>query len=157
VPKLTRIQHKDCTCGFSIQLKGYCKPRNLRTDHFFHPLPEEAKDQNKCNFEPVKSETSPYAMKKPLLIFLLGMTVIAAIFFTLPINIFDGVILYENGIQELKVERPLSLSYFIGLGYDPADLVGVKTFYLTFKGLAMAFIFIIGMPALVAYRFHIKK
>lgn len=96
-------------------------------------------------------------MKKPYLIFLIGFSVLALVFFTLPINIFDGVIIYENGLQELKIERPLSLSYFIGLGYDSKDLAGVKTFYLTTKGLIMALIFIVGIPALIAYRFKLKK
>lgn len=97
------------------------------------------------------------SMKKPLVIFLIGSFSLALLFFTLPINVFDGVILYENGIQELKIERPLSLSYFIGLGYDSEDMVGIKTFYLTAKGIFMALVFIVGVPALIAYRFHLKK
>lgn len=114
--------------------------------------------KNKCNFDRFKQKSLQIRrMKKPLLIFLIGTLALALLFFTLPINIFDGVILYENGIQELKVERPLSLSYFIGLGYDPEDLVGVKSFYLTAKGMVMAFIFILGVPAVIAYRFHLKK
>ena len=96
-------------------------------------------------------------MKKPLFIFLIGTLSLLILFFTLPINIFDGVILYKNGIQELRIERPLSLSYFIGFGYNVEDLIGVKSFYLTTKGIVMAFIIILGIPALVAYRFHLKK
>lgn len=96
-------------------------------------------------------------MKKPLLIFLIGTLSLTILFFALPINIFDGVILYKNGIQELTIERPLSLSYFIGFGYNEEDLIGVKSFYLTTKGIVMAFIVILGIPALVAYRFHLKK
>jgi hypothetical protein len=96
-------------------------------------------------------------MKKPWLIFLIGFLALSVVFFTLPINLFDGVIVYKNGIQEFKIERPLSLSYFIGLGYDSKDLAGVKTFYLTVKGFSVALIFIIGIPALIAYRFKLKK
>jgi len=81
---------------------------------------------------------------------------LAAIFFLFPINLFDGVIVLENGIQTIEKEVPLSLSYFIGMGYEPEDMVGIKEFYLTWKGIFMAFIFIFGFPALLAYRFYLK-
>lgn len=81
----------------------------------------------------------------------------AAIFFLFPINFFDGAIVLENGIQTMTVERPLSLSYFIGLGYDEQDMDIVRDFYLKPKGWFMAFVFIVGIPALVAYRFYLAR
>jgi hypothetical protein len=79
------------------------------------------------------------------------------IFFLFPINIFDGVIIYKDLQSEFLLETPLSLSYFIGLGYDEVDMVGVKDFYLTTKGIVMAFVFILGFPGLLAYRMILKS
>ena len=96
-------------------------------------------------------------LKKPLYIFILLSILLAVIFFVFPINIFDGVIEYNNGLQNLVIERPLSLSYFVGLGFDEMDMVGVESFYLTLKGKVMAVIYIIGFPGLLAYRIHLRK
>jgi len=96
-------------------------------------------------------------MKNPLLIFLIGVIVLAAVFFTLPINLFDGVIEIEEPHRSFKVDTPLSLSYFIGLGYEESDMTNVKDFYLTVKGVFMAVIIIVGFPALFAYRIHLKR
>ena len=93
--------------------------------------------------------------KKPLNLFLLLSFVLAAIFFLLPLNLFDGVIEYEEGIRSFKEETPLSLSYFIGLGYEESDMEFVKDFYLTTKGVVMAFIFILGVPGIISYRVHL--
>ena len=79
-----------------------------------------------------------------------------AVFFLLPINLFDGVIIEKHGLQEIVHERPLSLSYFIGIGYDPKDMEYIEDLYLTGKGIAMAFIFILGLPSLLAYRVYLK-
>lgn len=96
-------------------------------------------------------------LKKPLIIFLISMVVLAAAFFFLPLNLFDGVVEYEEPTRSYSVNAPLSLSYFIGMGYDPADMENVKTFYLTTKGIILACAFIIGVPALTAYRVHLRK
>lgn len=82
---------------------------------------------------------------------------LAAIFFLLPINLFDGVIEYDEGVRQYDVEAPLSLSYFIGVGYDQADMVNVKNFYLKPKGIVMAILFIFGFPALISYRLGRKN
>ena len=55
------------------------------------------------------------------------------------------------------LQTRLSLSYFIGLGYDESEMVYVKDFYLTTKGIFMAVIFIIGFPALLAFRLYLKR
>lgn len=96
-------------------------------------------------------------MKKPVIIFLGSMLLLLAIFFLFPINLFDGVIIEQRGIQEFVHERPLSLSYFIGVGYDQKDMEFIKDFYLTGKGYAMAFIFTVGIPFLLAYRIYLKQ
>lgn len=96
-------------------------------------------------------------MKKSIILFFSTSLVLALIFFTLPINLFDGVIEIEEPLRSYSIERPLSLSYFIGLGYDEADMVHVKDFYLTTKGYIIAFVFVLGLPALLSYRVYLKK
>lgn len=98
-------------------------------------------------------------MKRPLVLFLVLSLLLALIFFLLPINIFDGVIVIQDEFGEYIDQRPISLSYLIGIGYDNQDLLdkNIKDFYLTTKGIVMAFIFILGFPGLLAYRIHLKK
>jgi hypothetical protein len=96
-------------------------------------------------------------LKKPLMLFFVLAFILACVFFLFPINVFDGVIVYEDHDSGFLVETPLSLSYFIGLGYEDAHMVGVKNFYLTTKGIVMAFVFILGFPALLAYRVKLKS
>jgi hypothetical protein len=69
-----------------------------------------------------------------------------------PVNLFDGEIIYKNGIIE---PRPLSLSYFFGLGYDLKDMGSVASFHLVSKGYFLAFILTVGIPALIAYRVYL--
>ena len=94
--------------------------------------------------------------KKPLFIFLLGVILIATPLFLFPINLFNGAIVFENGAQKIVQDAPLSLSYFIGLGYQENEMVGVVDFYLKQEGYILAFCLIIGFPALLAYRLKIK-
>ena len=96
-------------------------------------------------------------IKKPIIIFLITTISLTFLFFVFPINVFDGKIVYESSSKELTINAPLSLSYFIGLGYEESDMVGVKTFYLTFKGTIMALIIIVALPALLAVRVYFKK
>lgn len=93
---------------------------------------------------------------RSLAIFVITAVVLCIIFFTLPINLFDGQIDYVEPHREYTVDTPLSLSYFIGLGYDEADMEYVKAFRLTGRGWLMATIFIVGFPALLAYRIYLK-
>jgi len=96
------------------------------------------------------------SIRKPIIIFFVTSLLLATIFFLFPINIFDGVVVESSGLQEIKSERPLSLSYFIGLGYDEADMEFIKDFYLTTKGKVLAIIFIFGFPGLFAYRMYLR-
>lgn len=95
--------------------------------------------------------------KKPIAIFLATVLILGLMFFLFPINLFDGKIVYQEGLKEYTLDAPLSLSYFIGLGYDEADMLGVKSFYLTTKGIIMALIFTLGFPALLAFRVHLRN
>lgn len=94
--------------------------------------------------------------KKPLVIFFLGVILIATPLFLFPINLFNGAIVYESGAQKIVQDAPLSLSYFVGLGYKEQDMIGISNFYLKQEGYILAFCLIIGFPALLAYRLKIK-
>ncbi|MGB0914672.1 MAG: hypothetical protein ACPGVI_01315 [Crocinitomicaceae bacterium] len=93
----------------------------------------------------------------PIAIFIVTVVILGLVFFLFPINLFDGKIVYQEGLKDYTLDAPLSLSYFIGLGYDEADMVNVKSFYLTTKGIVMACIFLLGFPALLAFRVHLRN
>ncbi len=96
-------------------------------------------------------------ISKPLNIFLVLFVLLALTFFLLPINIFDGEIIYEKGLQKIVEKRPLSLYFVSGLEYDRAKLLGVKDYYLLPTGYMMAFLFVFCIPALTAYRVNLSK
>jgi hypothetical protein len=87
----------------------------------------------------------------PLKLFLLVFLIISIPLFVFPINLFPGILLF--GKLGIEKEVPLSLSYFVGLGYNSKDLIslGITDFYLTVQGKILAFIFLIGIPSLLAY------
>ena len=96
-------------------------------------------------------------IKKPLDVFILSLCLIALPLFVFPINLFPGeIIISINGAEQIS-QAPLSLSYFIGLGYDPSDMENIKDFYLTTRGYALAICMLIGVPFLIAYRVYLKK
>ena len=96
-------------------------------------------------------------LKKPLPIFLILSISLATIFFLFPINLFDGEIVYKELHREYIVQTPLSLSYFIGIGFEDAEMEDVQAFYLTTKGWVMAFVYTLGFPALLAYKVHLRN
>lgn len=61
----------------------------------------------------------------------------------------------HSGLSDVKVQAPLSLSYFIGMGYKSDDMVLFKDFYLLPSGYILALALIVGLPALVTYRIWI--
>jgi len=96
-------------------------------------------------------------VKKPWFVFLvsfLGITLPLCLF---PINLFQGEIVLEIGLVQIIEQRPLSLSYFFGLGYDQSDMVGIKDFYLLPQGYILALLFTFGIPGLIALRVHYRK
>lgn len=95
-------------------------------------------------------------LRKPIFVFFMVMLLIALPLFLFPINLFEGEIVYQIGALEHVEQAPLSLSYFIGIGYAQEDMYGIKDFYLTTKGYILAALLIIGFPALLAYRVKMR-
>jgi hypothetical protein len=87
-----------------------------------------------------------------LITFLVCFLIITLPLILFPINLFDGEIIYKNGVIE---QAPLSLSYFFGIGYEVSDMTSVASFHLVPKGYFLAIIFTIGLPALIAYRIYL--
>ncbi len=96
-------------------------------------------------------------LKKYLPVFFITFFVIAALLFLFPINLFDGEIIVQSGLQEAVVKAPLSLSYFIGMGYDDTDMIGVKSFYLLPVGYLLSFLVLFGLPAIISYRIQLGR
>lgn len=97
------------------------------------------------------------SLRKPILLFLILVVIIALPLFLLPLNIFDGEIVYHSGISTIVEPRPLSLHFVSGIEYSGEKLAGVKDYYLTAKGMTLAILFIFGIPALITYRIFLKK
>jgi hypothetical protein len=113
----------------------------------------EKNESISINFVLKKMEFIRLNWKKYLLI-VLGISILL---FTLPINLFPGVIEQKFGLTTTHDELNLSLSYFIGMGYNIDDLEFVTDFYLTAKGIVLAIIVIFGLPGLVLYKLHADK
>jgi hypothetical protein len=100
-------------------------------------------------------------LRKPLNVFFVMVLALALPLFTLPLNLFQGEIIRTQEVfmktVEVKEKAPLSLSYFIGLGYAEGDLEGIKDFYLLPEGYMLAIIFIVGIPGLIAYRVYLNN
>ena len=94
---------------------------------------------------------------KPLHIFLIGVILIGLPLFLFPINLFDGEIVYKSGISTMVEPRPLSLHFVSGLEYGKNLPKEIDDYYLTPKGYVFAVLFILGIPALIAYRIKIGK
>lgn len=90
--------------------------------------------------------------RNPIFVAVLLMLFMAAIFFLIPINIFDGEVTYDNGKMVFTRKQPLSLSYFIGIVSEGDSLASVKEMHLIGKGYFMAVLLIVGFPSLIGYR-----
>ncbi len=76
----------------------------------------------------------------------------------MPLNLFEGEIIYQQGISKIVEPRPLSLHFVLGLEYYNKPLPAeVKDYYLTAKGIALALIFTIGFPGIMAYRAYLQN
>lgn len=91
-------------------------------------------------------------IRKPLVVFVLVFIFVSTILFTIPINLFDGEVVFSINGMERTEPMKMSLSYFIGLGISDEDLVDVKSFHLVGMGYFMVFLMLIAFPALIAYR-----
>ena len=96
-------------------------------------------------------------LSQPWFIFMISFFAIALPLCIFPINLFQGEIIMMEGLVETKVQAPLSLSYFFGLGYAEEDMIGIKDFYLTPGGYILAALFTLGFPALIAFRVHLRN
>jgi len=102
-------------------------------------------------------ETMNSSIKKSILLFALSFILIGFILFVFPLNLFPGEIIETNNGITRTISAPLSLSYFVGLGYEEAEMDGVVDFYLTKTGYAMAFCLLIGIPFLISLRYYYRK
>ena len=96
--------------------------------------------------------------RNPFAVFVIAMVAITVIFFTIPINLFDGEITFANEFgAPYTVKAKLSLSYFIGIGASAEDLKGVISFRLVGMGYLLVGLFTVGLPALIGYRVWIAN
>ena len=96
-------------------------------------------------------------LKKPWFVFVVTFLAITLPLCLFPINLFQGEIIVQEGLAETRIQAPLSLSYFLGLGYSEEDMIGVKDFYLLPQGIILGVLFTLGIPALIAMRAHYRK
>jgi len=98
-------------------------------------------------------------LKNSILAFFLSFIVIGGVLFLLPINLFSGEIVENSTGTSKTISAPLSLSYFIGVGFQESEMDNIEDFYLTGEGYAMVFCFLFGVPFLIALRvyLHSKK
>lgn len=96
-------------------------------------------------------------LSRPWFVFLISFLAIALPLCIFPINLFRGEIIMMEGLVETKIEAPLSLSYFFGLGYSEEDMIGIKDFYLKPGGYILAVLFTLGFPSLIALRVYLGK
>jgi hypothetical protein len=95
-------------------------------------------------------------LKNPWVVFSFSILLLSALFFFIPINLFEGEIIFQENGKTWTQRANISLSYFIGIGASKEDLVGVKDFYLVTKGYLLACFMIVGFPAILAYRTYLK-
>ncbi len=96
-------------------------------------------------------------LKNPWVVFCFSILLLSALFFFVPINLFEGEIIFEENGKTWTQRANISLSYFIGIGASKEDLIGVKDFYLVSKGYLLACFMILGFPGILAYRTYLKN
>lgn len=95
--------------------------------------------------------------RKPVVVFFLAAFVLSAIFFLIPINVFDGEYTFNvNGVT-FTHKAKMSLSYFVGIGASAEETKDVVSFKLVPMGYFMVFLFLGALPGLIAYRVHIAN
>lgn len=94
---------------------------------------------------------------KPWFVFALTFILIAGTLIIVSPNLFEGEIVYVQNGKKYVLEAPLSLAYFVGLGYDKDDMEQVADFYLTRRGYMLAASLLLGFPTLLAYRSFLAK
>jgi len=80
------------------------------------------------------------------------MLIVCVLLFTIPINLFDGEIVFNVNGVEFTEKAKMSLSYFIGIGISKEELKDVQSFHLVGMGYFLASLMIFALPTLIAYR-----
>jgi hypothetical protein len=94
---------------------------------------------------------------KPWFVFLFSFILITGLLILVSPNLFEGEIVYAHNGKKYVLEAPLSLAYFLGLGFQEAEMEGVVDFYLTRRGYMLAGSLLLGFPTLLAYRSFLAK
>ena len=94
---------------------------------------------------------------KPWFVFAFSFILIGGTLILVSPNLFEGEIVYSQNGKKYVLQAPLSLAYFLGMGYDPSEMTEVVDFYLTKRGYMLAFSLLFGFPTLLAYRSFLAK
>lgn len=94
---------------------------------------------------------------KPWFVFAFTFVLIGGTLILVSPNLFEGEIVYQQNGKKYVLEAPLSLAYFVGLGYQENEMKGVVDFYLTRRGYMLAISLLLGFPLLLAYRSFLAK
>lgn len=94
-------------------------------------------------------------MKKYILIAFVLALIFAAILFLIPINLFEGEIVFNRNGAAFPVKAKISLSYFIGIGASAEDTKDVLDFYLLPLGYMNVFLLLGALPSLISYRIYL--
>ena len=94
-------------------------------------------------------------LRKPVVVFFIAMIGLSAVFFLIPINLFDAEYTFNVNGFEFSKDVKMSLSYFIGIGASPEDLKDVVGFRLLPMGYFLVFLMLFALPVLIAYRVHV--
>jgi hypothetical protein len=102
-------------------------------------------------------DTFKSLLRKPWFVFAFSFILIGGTLILLSPNLFEGEIVYAHNGKKYILEAPLSLAYFVGLGYQESEMEGVVDFYLTKRGYMLACSLVLGFPILLAYRSFLAK
>lgn len=95
--------------------------------------------------------------RNPVATFFVVGAVLSIILFVLPINLYDGEVVYNIDGRVFTAQTKLSLSDFTGMWLTEADMQDVEDFYITGKGWLMVFLINFCLPGLIAYRVWIAQ
>ena len=96
-------------------------------------------------------------LKSPRVIFVISFVLMVIISLIPQIELYECHFYYSDGVQELDFKKNMSLSYFLGYGYDMEALSLYQTIDFTWKGKLMFFLLLLGFPLLVSYRFALRN
>ena len=95
-------------------------------------------------------------MNRAILAFVSSFLLIGGVLCFFPINLFSGKIVENSTGISKTISAPISLSYFLGFGYEEEDMEYIQDFYLTKEGYALAFCFLFGIPFIIGLRVYYK-